>query len=60
MPWEQLIAIRDEARQVAQDEAVTPPEACWRDGEPLSEADDGTLFCQACGWTPDQIGGLRS
>jgi len=52
MSWEQLIAIRDEARTLAQDEALTPPAACPNDGEPLREGPAGQLFCPFDGWRP--------
>jgi len=52
MSWEQLAAIREEARQLAAEDAEAPPVACFRCGEPLSSAPDGGLFCRFDGWRP--------
>jgi hypothetical protein len=54
MSWWQLIAIRDEARRVAADEAATPPASCPRDGEPLTTHPvTGVLRCRFDGWEWD-------
>ncbi len=45
MSWQQLIAILQEAREIAKDEAAKPPVECPNDGEPLITGPDGKLFC---------------
>jgi len=45
----QLLAILEEARQIAEDERNTPPMACPKDGEPLERGPGGTLHCPFCG-----------
>lgn len=52
MGWEQLLAIRDEAVELARLEATSPPAACPNDGEPLRSAPDGGLYCPYDGWRP--------
>jgi hypothetical protein len=52
MAWEQLLAIRQEARDLAEQERMSPPAACPNDGEPLQQAPDGGLFCPFDGWRP--------
>jgi hypothetical protein len=52
--WEQLIVIRDQARQIAADQAVTPPTACPNDAEPLTtHPRTGKLRCRFDGWEWD-------
>lgn len=46
MAWEQLLSIFAEAEAYVRDEQDTPPSACPFDGEPLSPAPDGGLFCK--------------
>ncbi len=53
MPWEDLKAILDEARQEAAAEAAAPPRACPNDGEPLRTGPNGELFCTFDGWVWD-------
>jgi hypothetical protein len=60
MGWESLIATGEMARQFAEQDASTPPTACWLCGTPLERAPDGGLFCKADGWRPDEMGELRS
>lgn len=57
MGWDQLKAISQERVQLAQQEASTPPTACWLCGTPLDRAPDGGLFCKADGWRPDELTG---
>ncbi|MFD6035727.1 hypothetical protein ACFWHF_14470 [Streptomyces griseoincarnatus] len=52
MAWEELLVIRDEACQYADDERMAPPAACPHDGEPLTTGPDGRLFCRFDGWRP--------
>lgn len=52
MSWEQLLSIGHEAAELAAEEAGRPPAACPNDGEPLSAAPDGGLFCKFDGWRP--------
>lgn len=54
MSWEQLLAIKEEARQIAKEDELQDPVACPNDGEPLVTGPDGKLFCRWDGWTPDQ------
>lgn len=44
MSWQQLIKIRDEARQIAKDEREKPLLECPYDGEPL-QFRDGIANC---------------
>lgn len=53
MSWEQLAAIQAQARQLAADDAATPPIACPNDGEPLLTDTNGRLRCPFDGWTWD-------
>jgi hypothetical protein len=53
MSWQQLLAIHAEQVQTVLDEILSPPQACPNDGEPLSAAPDGGLFCRYDGWRPD-------
>jgi hypothetical protein len=53
IPFEQLIAIRDEAIQRARDEQFRQLEACPNDGEPWRTGADGLLFCPFDGYRPD-------
>jgi hypothetical protein len=48
--WEQLLAIQQEAADLAQAELSAPPQACPNDGEPLREGPDGVLFCPYDGY----------
>lgn len=50
--WYGLMAIRDEARQMAADDQARGPLACPNDGEPLRTAPDGGLYCSFDGWRP--------
>jgi hypothetical protein len=50
MSWEQLIAIRQEAVDLARAELAAPPQACPNDGEPLRAGPDGELFCPYDGY----------
>lgn len=50
MPWEQLLAIGQEAAELAAAERAADPVACPNDGEPLSTGPDGSLFCPFDGW----------
>ena len=43
--WGQLVSIYAEMREIIRAETTQPPVACPYDGEPLSTAPDGTLFC---------------
>jgi hypothetical protein len=45
MSWEQLLAIRQEAAEVAAAELAAPPQACPLCGEPLREGPGAVLFC---------------
>ncbi len=52
MAWEQLLVISEEARAIALDEALTPPVACPKDGEPLRDGGArAMLHCPYCGFT---------
>lgn len=53
MSWEQLLSIAADAQEERRAEAVRGPMACPNDGEPLTPAPDGGLFCQFDGWRPD-------
>lgn len=53
MSWEQLLSIAAEADAEARAAADMPPLACPNDGEPLTPAPDGGLFCRFDGWRPD-------
>lgn len=48
MPWEQLLAIADEAATYAREDR-DPPTACPNDGEPLIEH-RGVLHCRFDGY----------
>ena len=50
MSWEQLAAIEEEGRVIADQEATDPPTACPNDGTPLLAAPNGGLFCRWDGW----------
>ena len=50
MSWEQLLSIAAEAADQARAEASAPPQACPRDGEPLTPGPDGGLFCRFDGY----------
>lgn len=56
MSWQQLVAIRAEARAIAREQETQPPVACPVDGEPLLTAPDGTLRCRFDGFTWPQDG----
>lgn len=52
MAWEQLLAIAEEARELARAERDTPPVACPNDGTVLQgDPDGGQLRCPWDGWT---------
>lgn len=50
MPWEQLINIYREAREIAAEERSRRPEACPNDGEPLKTGPDTKLYCPWGDW----------
>lgn len=45
MPWEQLLAIQQEAADLRRDELSRPPAACPHDGEPLRQGPNNELYC---------------
>ncbi len=49
--WGSLLAVNQEARLIAAEEAVRRPTACPNDGEPLVTGPRGELFCSFDGWT---------
>lgn len=53
MSWESLQAIVAEARELAREEATSPPLACPNDGEPLETGSGGQLYCKFDGWRPE-------
>jgi hypothetical protein len=48
--WGSLLAINQEARLIAAEEAVRRPTACPNDGQPLVTGPNGELFCPFDGW----------
>lgn len=52
MSWESLLAIEQEARQMAAEDAARPPVACPNDGEPLRQGANGVTYCPFDGWRP--------
>lgn len=48
--WGSLLAVNQEARLIAAEEAVRRPVACPNDGEPLVTGPNGELFCPFDGW----------
>ena len=50
MSWEQLLAIRREAVELARAEKSSPPAACPNDGEPLTQGLNGSLTCKFDGY----------
>lgn len=52
MSWYQLLAIAQEAAELARDEREQGPLACPNDGEPLVTGADGVPFCRFDGWRP--------
>lgn len=53
MSWEQYLAIMNQARREAEQEAMLPPAACPNDGEPLETGPQGELHCRFDGWIWD-------
>lgn len=51
MSWESLLAVQQEARQMAAEDAARRPVACPNDGEPLRDSARG-LYCPFDGWRP--------
>ena len=51
MSWEQLMAIREQARRDAELNLSDPPEACPYDGVPLDVHPNGTRNCPAGNYT---------
>lgn len=51
MSWQQLIAIREEAKQIATEERQKPPAECPNDGEPLEWSEKrGVWHCKFDGY----------
>lgn len=48
--WYGLLAILQEARDIAQEERSRVPQACPQDGEPLESGPHGELHCSFDGW----------
>jgi len=59
MPWEQLKAIIDENRQLAQQARQEPPVACPIDGDVLDIHPDGTRSCPMGNYTWGSVRRIR-
>lgn len=58
MPWQQLVGIIDEARDLDKANLVKTPVVCPYDYTALKSAPDGTLFCPWAGdytWPDDGV-----
>lgn len=50
--WYELLSITQEFHDLAAEDRARGPVACPNDGEPLTSAPDGGLFCRYDGWRP--------
>lgn len=51
MSWEQLLAMKAEAAEIAREEATKVPVECPNDYTTLVEGPGGTLHCPWDGWS---------
>jgi len=54
MSWEQLVSIKQEWAEIAQEaeQERSEPKACPNDGEPMLSGPHGELYCPFDGWQP--------